>query len=183
MGAFTAGRRVVLTLFLLLTAVSAAAGQTDVAPPDPPAPVGSILGHVSMPEETGPAESAEALLMSPEWALQWRGDVQRRLDAYSQTYRRAIERDPAIFRNISLAAYREATAYVLAEMQRILGDGFRSWVETISPEGRFEYENVPAGDYNIVVLARSGNRNLIWTGTVSVTGPVPEFVEMQNRIQ
>jgi hypothetical protein len=171
----------VLTLFAVFGA-GTPVQEEPVIPPQEQS-LGAIRGHVSVPDIGKPFDSVQAVLMPPEWALMWRGDAQRRLDAYSQTYKRAIAQDPGIFRDISRISYREATSYVLARMQGTLGERFREWVREVTPEGRFEYTGIPPGDYNVVVLARDGNRGMIWIENLSVTGSVPEILEVENRVQ
>ncbi len=145
--------------------------------------VGGIRGYVSLPHELEGVETGRAYLMPPDWALVWRGEVQRRLDTYSQTAKRAIQRDPALFQRISQAAYRESTAYVMAQMQAATGDDFEAWVKDVSVDGRFEYDGIPVGEYSVFVVLGDEQRNAMWIGTIIVTGGRPTLVEIENRIQ
>jgi hypothetical protein len=162
-------------------------GAGPVAAQDPspasPGPEGGIRGHVSVPDIGSPFDSVEAVLLPPEWSLLWRGDVQRRLDSYSQAYRGVIASDPDLFEELSRAARRDATVYILMRMESALGSGFPTWVRDVSAEGNFEYSRLGEGDYTLVVVARQDGRGMIWVEGLSVGGSSPEFLEVENRIQ
>ena len=160
------------------------AGAQDPAPRDPaPQPTGGIRGHVTVPDIGLPFDSVSAILLPPEWSLLWRGEVQQRLDLYSQNYRALIASDPGLFDEISRGAHREATVYVLMRMESSLGAGFGAWESDVSAEGAFEYSRIAEGDYTVVVVARQGGRGMIWAESVSVGGQLPVVLEVENRIQ
>lgn len=146
-------------------------------------PAGGIRGHVEVPDIGSPFDSVKAVLLPPEWSLLWRGEVQQRLDLYSQNYRVLIASDPGLFEEISQAAHREATVYVLMRMESALGAGFDAWETEVSGDGDFAYSRVGEGDYTVVVVARQGGRGMIWAEGVSVSGGVPVALEVENRIQ
>jgi hypothetical protein len=169
----------VLITLLAASCPWVSAQATDAPEAESPAQ-GVIRGQVRLPDEVS-FDSVEAVLLSSEWALLWRGEVQQRLDLYSQTYKAAIARDPALFPEISRAAHREATVYVLARMQA--QPGYPSHVTEISRDGHFEFPAAPFGDYTIVVVARQGSRGMIWTESMSLASPISSPIVIENRIQ
>jgi hypothetical protein len=168
----------ILTLATLPVSASRASFQES-----PGSRLGVLRGHVVIPDIGQSFDRIQAILLPPEWTLIWQGEVQQRLDSYSATYKQQIAGNPAIFPDISAAAYQEATRYVLARMQAELGSRFASWVREVSDEGRFEYLDLPFGDYNVVVVAQLGTRGMIWTERLSVDSTVPVSVEIETRIQ
>jgi hypothetical protein len=145
--------------------------------------VGTIAGHVTPPEDSEIVDPLQAVLMDPRWVDIWNGDVQKRLDAYSERYRDAFDRNRDFFDQISNMARRDAVVFVISRMQRDLGGTFQDLVREVSGEGRFEFRDVPFGEYQVIVLARRGRTNLIWVETVEINGSIPQFIEVENRIQ
>ena len=145
--------------------------------------VGTIAGHVTPPEDSEIVDPLQAVLMDPRWVDIWNGDVQKRLDAYSERYRDAFDRNRDFFGQISNMARRDAVVFVISRMQRDLGGTFQDLVREVSGEGRFEFRDVPFGEYQVIVLARRGRTNLIWVETVEINGSIPQFIEVENRIQ
>jgi hypothetical protein len=45
------------------------------------------------------------------------------------------------------------------------------------------FADVPYGQYKVIVLARQNGTNLMWAETVEINGPIPQFIEVENRIQ
>ena len=145
--------------------------------------VGTIAGHVTPPEDSEIVDPLQAVLMDPRWVDIWNGDVQKRLDAYSERYRAAFDRNRDFFGQIANMARRDAIVFVISRMQRDLGGTFQDLVREVSGEGRFEFRDVPFGEYQVIVLARRGRTNLIWVETVEINGSIPQFIEVENRIQ
>ena len=147
------------------------------------AAVGTIAGHITPPEDSEIVDPLQAVLMDPRWVDIWNGDVQKRLDVYSERYRAAFARNRDFFDQVSNMARRDAIVFVISRMQRDLGATFQDLVREVSGEGRFEFREVPFGEYQVIVLARRGRTNLIWVETVEIKGPIPQFIEVENRIQ
>ena len=171
-----------LTAFLALTLVLGAQAPT---PPteDPPVRFGTITGHVETPADTEIVDPVQAVLLAPRWVDLWNGDVQKRLDAYFDRYRQAFARNPEFFNQVSNMAHRDAIVFVIGRMQRELGEQFTQVVTGVSPEGRFEFGEVPLGEYKVIVVASADARNLIWVENIEITGPIPQFIEIRNRLQ
>ena len=145
--------------------------------------VGTIVGRVAFDQDMEGSDPPRAVLMTPDWALLWNRDVQQGLDVYFNRYRDAVARNRDAYNEIAGWAYRDATRSVILEMQRSLGEEFLKWVREVSVDGRFEFTSVPLGDYRVIVLAVVEGRALIWTEALSVSGPIPQFIEVQNVIQ
>ncbi len=144
---------------------------------------GTIAGHVPILPDAGVSGTPQVVLMSSGWAERWNGDVQQRIDRYFNLYRVAVAEDPALFDEISAMARRDAVVSLVSQMQQALGLEFQDYVREVSPDGRFEFTGVPLGEHKVVVLAEAGKGSLIWAETVNVRSPIPQFIEVQNRIQ
>ena len=145
--------------------------------------VGTIVGRVAIDDGMEGSDPPRAVLMSPDWTLVWNRDVQQGLDVYFNRYRDVVARNRDAYSEIAGRAYRDATRSVITEMQRSLGEEFPKWVREVSRDGRFEFTGVPLGDYRVIVLAVVEGRALIWTEALSLSGPIPQFIEVQNVIQ
>ena len=144
---------------------------------------GTIAGHVSILPDAGVSGAPQVVLMSSGWAELWNGDVQQRIDRYFNLYRGAVAQDPALFDEIAAMARRDAVVSLVSQMQQALGLQFKDHVREVSPDGRFEFTGVPLGEHKVVVLAEAGKGSLIWAETVNVRSSIPQFIEVQNRIQ
>jgi hypothetical protein len=167
------------TLLVAPVQVNPAEARAEQAQPA----VGTIAGHITPPEDSEIVDPLQAVLMDPRWVDIWNGDVQKRLDVYSERYRAAFARNRDFFDQVSNMARRDAIVFVISRMQRDLGATFQDLVREVSGEGRFEFREVPFGEYQVIVLARRGRTNLIWVETVEIKGPIPQFIEVENRIQ
>jgi len=172
-------REGICCLAVLLFFSANLSGQSRIALPT----VGAVRGQLADSEPDLVFDSIQALLMPPEWALVWRGEVQQRLDAYSQTYKRSIAEDPDLFREISAASYREATSDVMARMQSAMGADFADWLRPVSSDGRFEFEGLRYGEYSVVVVARTRGRAMLWAESFDVNSPVSLFLDIEHRVQ
>ncbi len=148
-----------------------------------PSERGIIVGHVELGPDFEGADFREAILLSPEWALAWNMEVQQRIDTLFANNIGAVNRDRDLFSLISSRARRESTTSVIARMQARLGADFGEVVREIMSDGNFEFVDVPFGEYRVIVIAGVGDQGAIWSGTVTIRGTIPEFVEIQDRIQ
>lgn len=157
--------------------------SAETTPGPAQAAVGTIAGHVEPPDSDAIVDPLQVILMSPSWLDVWNGDVQKRLDVYGQRYRAAFAGNQDFFDQIANMARRDAIRFVLSRMQRDLGGEFQNLVREVSAEGQFEFTDVPFGQYQVIVLARQDTTNLIWVETVKIDGPIPQFIEVENRVQ
>ena len=172
-----------LTAFLALTLVLGLQAPTPPPTEDPAVRLGTITGHVETPADMEIVDPVQAVLLAPRWVDVWNGDVQKRLDSYFDRYRQAFARNPEFFNQVSNMAHRDAIVFVIGRMQRELGDQFTHLVKGVSPEGRFEFGEVPLGEYKVIVVASAEARNLIWVENIEITSPIPQFIEIRNRLQ
>ena len=165
----------VLGLVVILSA-SGALGQER-------AEIGIVVGHVSLSDGIEDGARIQAVLMSGQWTSVWNSQVQQRIDNYFAVNSAAINQNPDLFSLISTRAQREAIQFVMSQMQQTLGAEFTDSVVDVSSVGSFEFARVPFGTYRIVVVGQVGEEQRIWSGTVTVRSEIPEFVEIQDRIQ
>lgn len=151
------------------------------APSDPKAVetgviAGTVVGGVQG-EGSGPVQ---VILLSSEYTNLWNGDVQRRLDVYWERYKPAFAVQKEFFFEVSRMAHREATEYVLGRLRR--DTAASEYLKQATPEGRFEFKNIPFGEYKILALGKVGDRETIWQQSIDVRSPVPQFLELKNRL-
>jgi hypothetical protein len=147
------------------------------------AEIGIVVGHVSLSDDIEDSARIQAVLMSGQWTSVWNSQVQQRIDNYFAVNSVAINQNPDLFSLISTRAQREAIQFVMSQMQQTLGAEFNDSVVDVSSVGSFEFPRVPFGTYRIIVVGQVGEEQRIWSGTVTVRSEIPEFVEIQDRIQ
>ncbi len=176
---------IVLTALISATLLESPpqANPAATEPRVPETAVGTIAGHVELPEDAAIVDPLQVVLMDPGWVDIWNGDVQKRLDVYWERYRPAFATNKDFFDQVANMARRDAVIFVFSRMQRDLGVRFKDLVREVSAEGRFEFADVPYGQYKVIVLARQNGTNLMWAETVEINGPIPQFIEVENRIQ
>jgi hypothetical protein len=145
------------------------------------APTGIIAGTITMPEEEVATQPIQVILLSNEYSEIFSRDVQMLLDQYWERYKPAFAQRKEFFFEVSVMAQRDAIQRVVTRMRRDMRNDVSGWVKQSSPEGKFEFKNVPFGDYKVVAVGKAGQRDLIWQDSVAIKTPIPQFLELKNR--
>jgi len=147
-----------------------------VAGAQEPQQTGTIVGSLASPQPV------QVILLSPQYVDLWSTEVQKRLDLYWQQYQVAVRTRKEYFSELSKQAHRDATIYVVNRMRRdAAGKSAEYWIQT-STDGKFEFKNIPFGEYKVLAIGRSGNQDVIWQEFVKVESQVPHFLELNKRI-
>ena len=162
--------------FLLLAALFVAAQSEKTVES------GIIVGSVDPPGSSTVSEPLQIVLLSPQYVELWEGDLQKRLDSYWERYKPAFAQNKEFFTEISRMAYLDSIQFVVNRMRRDLREGIAAFLQQSSGEGRFEFKNVPFGDYKVIAMGRAGGQQLIWQEPIAVKSSVPQFLELKTRI-
>jgi hypothetical protein len=141
-----------------------------------------ITGTVVLPPLQKPSRPVQVILLSSQYMNLWNSDVQKRLDVYWETYKPAFASQKDFFFEISKQAHREATNYVLTRMRRDPSSNLADYLKETSPDGTFEFKNVPFGEYKVLAIGRIGDQDVMWQEFVDVRSALPQFVEMKKRV-
>jgi hypothetical protein len=141
-----------------------------------PQQTGTIVGSLV------PAQPVQVILLSPEYTDLWSTEVQKRLDLYWQQYQVAVRTRKEYFSELSKQAHRDATYYVLNRMRRDASAKSADYLIQTSTDGKFEFKNVPFGEYRILAIGKIGNQDVIWQEFVNVQSQIPHFLELNKRI-
>lgn len=155
--------------------------QTQEAPHHPETPTGIILGTITAPQEQTISQPLQIILLSTEYSDMLSRDVQQRLDLYWERYKPAFAQKKEFFFEVSVMAQRDAIQSVITRMRRDMRNDVSVWVKQTSPEGKFEFKNVPLGEYKVIAVGKVGQRDVIWQESISVKNPIPQFLELKNR--
>jgi hypothetical protein len=150
-----------------------------------PAESGIIVGEVNPPPALTVSEPLQIVLLTPQYADIWSSDVQKRLDTYWERYKPAFAQKKEYFTEISRMAYLDSIQFVVNRMRRDLREKAGAFVQTTSREGRFEFKDVPFGEYKVVAWGRAGGasaQQFIWQESIDVNSPVPQFLDLKTRI-
>jgi hypothetical protein len=162
---------------LLLTAVLLLSQSTET-----PREMGIIAGAVTAPEETSFTQPLQVILLPPEYADLWNGEVQRRLDSYWETFKQTFAQHREIFVEATKRAYVESTLFVIGRMRRDLSDKVSRFIQQTSREGRFEFKDIAPGEYMVLAIGRAQDEDLIWQDTIEISSPIPQFLQLKKRI-
>ncbi len=166
-------RPILLAAFLFL-------GQKHEAPKEPV--VGIIAGNIVAPEKMTISQPIQVVLLNPQYAALWNTKLQEQLDAYWERYKPAFVQNKDLFFEVSRMAYDDSLRFVLARMTRDLGPNLKNYREASTPDGKFEFKNLPLGDYKIVAYGRVGDQQYIWQESIEVTGSLPQFLQLKKRV-
>src|SRR5215813_2733600 len=157
---------------LLLSALLASAEK--------PQQTGIITGSVVLPPQQEISEPVQVILLPPDYADLWVNEVQKRLDRYWQQFQPAFKYRKESFTELSKQAHREATNYVLTRMQR--DSNISRYLMQTSTDGKFEFKNIPFGEYKVLALGKIGNQEVIWHEFIDVRSDIPHFLELKKRV-
>ena len=143
---------------------------------------GVIAGTLVPPAQQKISQPIQVILMTPQYTNVWNSDVQRRLDAYWEQFKPAFAVKKELFIEISKQAHREAANYLLMRMRRDPSSNASDYLKETLPDGRFEFKNIPYGEYAILAIGKVGDQDLMWQEFVRVQSPIPQFLELKKRI-
>jgi hypothetical protein len=147
-----------------------------------PEEMGIITGTVVAPAPQKISLPVQIILLSPQYSDLWNSDVQKRLDVYWERYKPAFARQKEFFFEVSKQAHMEAIDYVLTRMRRDPSSNFSNYLKETSLDGRFEFRNVPYGEYKVLAVGKIGDQDVIWQESVDVRSPIPQFLELKKRV-
>jgi hypothetical protein len=162
-----------LSLLIMAALMVAAEGPPQTA---------IIAGTVVPPSQQEISQPVEIILLSPRYVDLWIGEVQTRLDRYWQVYQPELINHKELFAEFSKQAHRDATDFILSRMRRDPSGGVSGYRLQTSDDGRFEFRNVPFGEYKILALGKVGHQDIMWQGLIDVRSAVPHFIELKKRV-
>ena len=143
---------------------------------------GTIAGTVSAPPPQKISAPVQVILLPPEYGDLWSSDVQKRLDVYWERYKPAFARQKEFFVEVSRQAQKEATNYIVRRLRRDFSSNFSNYLKAASPDGNFEFSNVPYGEYKVLAIGKIGGEDAIWQESVDVRSPIPQFLQLKKII-
>src|SRR6266568_634202 len=159
-----------LISFIIAAVFLAAQKPQPATEPQKTAETAIIAGRVAPPPEQKISGPVQVILLPPRYTNLWNSDVQKRLDNYWERYKPAF------------ATQKEYFDYIVTRMRRDPSSNAADFIKETSPEGKFEFKNVPFGEYKILALGKVGDQSVIWQDTVDVQSPIPQFFELKKRL-
>jgi hypothetical protein len=164
---------------LLLLAISIFVQSQE---PAKPVETGIIAGSVTAPPDQTITEPVQVILLSAEYSNLFSRDLQLRLDTYWERYKPAFTQKKEFFFEIARMAHRDALQSVILRMRRDMRNDISGFVRATSNDGKFEFTNVPLGEYRIFAVGKIGPQDVIWTDTFEIKNSIPQFLELKNRL-
>lgn len=143
---------------------------------------GIIAGTVVAPGQETLSPPVQVILLSPRYMNLWNSDLQKRLDVYWERYKPAFATQKEFFFEVSRMAHKEATNYIVTRMRRDASGTTSDYLKEASPEGKFEFKNVPFGEYKVLAMGKIGNREVLWQESIDVNSSIPQFLELKKRL-
>jgi hypothetical protein len=162
-------------LTMLVAAALILAGQQPEA-------TAIIAGAVVAPPEQAVSQPVQVILLPPQYVHLWNSEVQKRLDTYWQQYLQTFRSQKELFSEFSRLAHKDATTYVLTRMRGDSTGKSSEYQLEISFDGRFEFKNVPFGEYKILALGKIGNQDVMWHEFIDIRSALPHFLELKKRV-
>jgi hypothetical protein len=141
-----------------------------------------IAGAVVVPAQQEMSQPVQVILLSRRYLDLWNSEVQKRLDIYWQQYQLAFRDRKEFFSELSKQAHKDATAYVLTRMRRDPTNKISDYLLEAVADGKFEFRNVPFGEYKILALGKIGNQDVMWQESIDVRSAIPHFLELKKRV-
>jgi hypothetical protein len=163
-----------MLILLLLTALLASAEN--------PQQTGIITGSVVLPPQQEISGPVQVILLSRDYADLWINEVQKRLDRYWQQFQPAFRYRKETFTELSKQAHKEATNYVVTRMQRDSSANISEYLMQTSADGKFEFKNIPFGEYKVLAVGKIGNQDVMWHEFIDVRSAIPHFLELKKRV-
>lgn len=139
----------------------------------------SISGGLATPDGMPAPTTAQVVLLPSRYVAAFDAEVQRRLDDYWESYKGQFARQKELFYQVIPLAHRDALDSVIYQMQRDSTIKVNDLVKE-ARGGLFEFRGVSSGNYKLVAIAAIGNKQYVWTESVTV-GDSAVFLLMKNR--
>jgi hypothetical protein len=163
-----------MLMLLLLTTLLASAEN--------PQQTGIITGSVVLPPQQEISGPVQVILLSRDYSDLWVNEVQKRLDRYWQQFQPAFRYRKETFTELSKQAHKEATNYVVTRMQRDSSGNISEYLMQTSADGKFEFKNIPFGEYKVLAVGKIGNQDVMWHEFIDVRSAIPHFLELKKRV-
>ena len=159
-------------LLVLVIAVQAPAGDVPK--------LGIVAGNIAGSADERPSDPVRVVLLPPQYANLWVSDVQKRLDMYWERYKPAFAQRKEFFFEVSRMAHRDSLEFIVSRMQRDQRIKIADYVLMTSADGKFEFKDLPIGEYRIVAFSKVGGVDSLWQETVEIRDAVPQFVRLKK---
>src|SRR5262249_10853848 len=152
--------------------------------PDTPAKepeFGTIAGHVMAPDKTAIRQPLQVVVIPEPYRLMWNQKLQQEVDTFWERYKPTLVQKKEFIFELYRAACQDTLQFVLARMSRDLGSGLNRYRSNTSPDGRFEFKNLPFSDYKVVAYGAVGSQTYCWTDSVGLNSTAPQFLTMTKH--
>jgi hypothetical protein len=120
----------------------------------------------------------KVLLLPGSYADVYDSEVLHLLDETWERYKPVLVQSKEMFLPLSQMAQAQALQYVL-EVMRHNGVDTSKLTKNTTPDGKFEFKNVPQGEYKVVAHGEIAGGDVVWQGWLNLdaAGPVPVLLK------
>jgi hypothetical protein len=143
---------------------------------------GTITGHVIAPEKMAIRQPLQVVLIPEPYRLMWNQKLQQEVDTFWERYKPTLVQKKEFIFELYRTACQDTLQFVLARMSRDLGSGLTRYRGGTTPDGRFEFKNLPFSDYKVVAYGTVGGQIYFWTDSVELSNTAPQFLTMTKHV-
>ena len=147
-----------------------------------PVHTGTVAGKITPAEGSKLAKPAQVILLSPDYVEQWNTDVQERMDNYWERFKPTFIQQKEMYREVAKMAYRDSFDALARSMQRSNRPRIADFIHNTTPDGKFEFTNIPLGRYKMLAMGTIGFEQVVWQESVELTGSVPLYVDLKKTL-
>jgi hypothetical protein len=169
---------------LILATILLLAQKPDTAKPDAPKQpeFGTIAGHLVPPDKMTIRQPLQVVLIPEPYKLMWNQKLQQENDTFWERYKPTLVQKKEFIYELYRVACQDTLQFVLARMSRDLGAGLNKYRSSTTPDGRFEFKNVPTNDYKVVAYGQIGTQTFFWVDSIDLNTGDPQFLTMTKHV-
>lgn len=143
---------------------------------------GSIAGIVVAPDKATIRQPLQVVVIPEPYRLMWNQKLQQEVDTFWERYKPTLVQKKEFIFELYRAACQDTLQFVLARMSRDLGSGLSRYRSMTSPDGRFEFKNIPVNDYKVVAYGSIGGQTYFWTDSFDLSLADTQFLTMTKHV-
>jgi hypothetical protein len=140
----------------------------------------SLTGGLEVPAGAPPPATAQVVLLPLQYAKVFNAEAQVQLDNYWENFKPEFARKKELFYQVMPLAYGRALEIAMLQMRQDTRIRSSNLIKSASG-GRFEFREIPPGEYKLVATASIRGVDYVWTETLQVESK-PLFIQMKTRV-
>ncbi|HEX4997855.1 MAG TPA: carboxypeptidase-like regulatory domain-containing protein [Terriglobia bacterium] len=168
--------RMIKFLGLILGLLLTLSAQTSA-----PVHTATLIGEIAPSASVKVTRPVKVVMLSETYTNMYDREALQRIDEYWEQFKPAFLESKELFYQVSQVAQSEAIEFVVSRMRQDGVDLSRMQRDT-SADGRFEFRNVPPGEYKIVAYGSMGSSDFVWQGWTDLESSEPVRIQLKTTL-